>query len=119
MSQEKIVEEIQQLKKTLEEMEKRLAAGDVPLAVLEDFRMAVDHIRTTVWTLIANPASDEYEVTSNIARFRLKRATQMFRQILSDIDTNEVTVDMPELVEFHATLQEAVERVQRLYKSGA
>lgn len=118
MNQDKVVEQIQQLKKALEEIEQRLTSGEVPRAVLEDFKMAVDHTRMTVWALISAPQSDQYEIASAIARFRVKRSVDMCRQIVSDIDTNELAIDSPELQQFFTVLKETLERIERLYKSG-
>lgn len=114
-----MVEQIQQLKKALEEIEKRLEGSDVPQAVLEDFKMAVDHTRMTVWALLSTPKGDQYEVASAIARFRIKRTVDMCRQIVADIDTNEVTIDSPELKDFHTHLKGTLERVDRLYLTGS
>ena len=119
MNKEKIVEQVQQLKQALVEIEKRLSASDVPAAVLEDFKMAVDHTRMTVWALLSANPTAQYEVSEQIARFRAKRAAEMFKHIRSDIDTNELTIDSPELQEFYAALKETVERVERFYKSGS
>jgi len=119
MDKEKIVEQVQQLKRALVEIEERLSASEVPVAVLEDFKMAVDHTRMTVWALLSSNPAAQYEVSEQIARFRVKRANEMFKHIRSDIDTNELTIDSPELQEFYAALKETVERVERLYKSGS
>lgn len=119
MSSEKLVEQVHQLKAALEEIEKRLSGGsEVPVAVLEDFKMAVDHTRMTVWALLSAADTDEYEVASQVARFRLKRGVDMFRAVIADIDSNEVTIDSPELQQFFAILKDVVARIERLYKSG-
>lgn len=115
---QKLGEQVQQLKQALEEIEKRLAGDEVPVAVLEDFKSAVDHIRTTVWALMSSPQGNQYEVAPHIARLRLQRAAGMFRQISSDIDTSEITVDSPELKEFHTSLKGLLDRIERLYQSG-
>lgn len=119
MNKEKIVEQVQQLKQALIEIEKRLSESDVPVAVLEDFKMAVDHTRMTVWALLSSSPDAQYELSEQIARFRVKRAAEMFSHIRSDIDTNELTIESPELQEFYAALKETLERVERLYKSGS
>ena len=118
MSSEKLVEQVHQLKAALEEIEKKLVGGgEVPVAVLEDFKMAVDHTRMTVWALLS-AETDQYEITSQVARFRLKRGVDMFRAVIADIDTNEITVDFPELQQFYTILKDVLARIERLYKSG-
>lgn len=118
MDKDKIIEQVQQLKQALEDIEKRLGESEVPLAVLEDFKMAVDHTRMTVWAILSTAQTDLYEVAASIVRFRLKRMAEMCRQTISDIDTNEITVDSAELAAFFTALKEAHERINRLYKSG-
>jgi hypothetical protein len=52
MARSALLEEIRQLKSSLEELEKRLsevAEGDLPAPVLEDFKKSVDHVRLTLW----------------------------------------------------------------------
>lgn len=118
MKQEKLVDQIRQLKRALEEIEKRLTEGTVPFPVLEDFKAAIDHIRMTVWAILSTPQANQYELASSIVRFRLKRSTQMCQQIVMDINSSEITVDSPELQEFHAALKNTLERIDRLYQSG-
>lgn len=118
MDLEKVIEQIELLKKALEEIEKRLGQSEVPRAVLEDFKMAVDHTRMTVWALLSSADADEYEVASQIVRFRVKRAAEMFKCIRSDIDTSELTVDAPELQEFYSELKSTLDRLERLFQSG-
>lgn len=43
----------------------------------------------------------------------------MFNHIRSDIETNELTIDSPELKEFYRGLQETMERLERFYKPGS
>ncbi len=116
--QQECIEQIRQLKQALEEMEKRIKAGGVPLAVLEDFKSAVDHIRTTVWAVVSAGEKDQYELANHITRFRVKRATQMCLRIVSDIDVHELSVESPELVQFHAAAKQTIERINRLYQAG-
>lgn len=118
MSTESFIEQVRKLKASLEELEKRLAGADVPLAVLEDFKMAVDHIRMTVWALLSAEKTDLYEAAASVARFRLKRTVEMSRSILLDINAGNLTIDMAELQQFHAFLKDTLERIDRLYRTG-
>lgn len=118
MSGEQLTEQLEKLKSSLHDMEKILTTGTVPVLVLEDFKIAVDHIRMNVWAVLSNPSQDQYEVAETIVRFRLKRAVEMLRQIIMDVDSSEITLDMPELLQFHAALKDALDRFNRLGKSG-
>ncbi|MFQ5777942.1 MAG: hypothetical protein ACE5IP_08040 [Terriglobia bacterium] len=114
MRVEKLAEEISQLKKSLAEMEARLASGDVPRSALEDFKMAVDHVRLSVWAVLAAGDADTSRVAEAVTRFRLMRTVEMCRQIVVDINSNEVTTATPELPFFHGTLKETLDRINRL-----
>lgn len=118
MRKEQLIEQVQELKQGLEAMQQRLSESEVPRAVLEDFKMTVDHIRLTVWGILSAEKADQYELATTIVRFRLKRTQDMCQQIILDIDASELTVDLPELPPFYKTLKEAHGRLERLYQSG-
>lgn len=118
MTKEQITDQVQKLKKALEELEMRLADAQVPFNVLEEFKMAVDHIRMTVWAMISTEASKHYEMRTSIAAFRLKRMLEMCKQLVLDIEANDVSIDSRELHECHGAMKRVVERIDRLYKSG-
>ena len=119
MSNEALIRQVQKLKISLQEIEEQLTQGtEVPMAVLSDFKMAVDHTRMTVWAILSTRETDQFEVTAAVARFRLKRCEEMCQNIVSDINSNELTIDAPELQQFYRVAQETVARIDRLYKQG-
>ncbi len=118
MSQEALVDEIRKLKKALEELEKRLATDEVPLAVLEDFKMVVDHTRMTVWAILSAGQSDQPDLPTQISHFRLKRIMDMCRQVMMDIESATLGIDSAELRQLQPVLRDTLARIERLYKSG-
>ncbi len=118
MSQDQLLEQVKRLRTELEEVEYRLGRNDIPLPVLEDFKSAIDHIRLTLWGILQSSGPDRYEAAAAIVRFRLRRADDICKQIVADIDALEVTVDSPELKQLHETLGATVNRIHQLYKSG-
>ncbi len=146
MGSEALMEKVRQLKKSLEEIERRLAAGelprgalaeqvkqlkqsfadlenevpngDFPRALLEDFQTAVDHVRMTVWALLAAPQTDPSELSATVIRTRMNRTENMCRQIAQDIDSHNLTIESLELKQFHAILRSTLSRIDRLYQSG-
>ncbi len=146
MGSEALMEKVRQLKKALEEIERRLAAGelpssaladqvkqlkqtfadlenevpngDFPPALLEDFQIAVDHVRMTVWALLSAPETDPSELSATVIRARMNRTEDMCRQIAQDIDSHNLTIESLELKQLHAILRSTLSRIDRLYKSG-
>lgn len=111
-------EDVAKLKADLEKAQKELNWATVPPPVLEDFKMAVDHIRTDIWAAMSTRYTEQYKVAAGIVRFRLKRAAQMCEQIKLDIDAGEVSVDASELKVFHTAVKKSSERIDELYQSG-
>jgi hypothetical protein len=118
MSQDQLLEQVKRLRSELEEVEYRLRHNDIPLPVIEDFKSAIDHIRLTLWGILQSSGPDRYEAAAAIIRFRLRRADDLCKQIVSDIDSLEITMDSPELKQLHETLSGTVSRIHQLYKSG-
>jgi len=117
MSQEQLLEQVHRLKADLEDVEYRLKNNDIPVPVLEDFKSAIDHIRLTLWGILQSSGPDRYEAAATIIRFRIRRADDICKQIVSDIDALDITVDSPELKSLHDTLSGTVSRIHQLYKS--
>ncbi len=121
MARTSLLEEIRQLKSSLEELEKRLtevSEGDLPAPVLEDFKKSVDHVRLTLWVIISAMHGKKDEMSSTVARFRVRRTKDLCQQLVADINAGKTTQRTPELPILQATLKEAYERVQRVLSSA-
>jgi len=90
----------------------------VPVALLEDLKGAVDHLRTTLWAVISANTDDPEALTSRLVSLRLQRAAEICRQIRLDADAGELTIDCSELPKLREALHLTVNRVERLFKSG-
>ncbi len=101
----------------LEEIERELVAGGLARDGLEHFKMAVDHVRLSVWALLnagqVDEASDPSETERVIARYRLNRVEGICRKVLMDIENGVITPDSPELERFRTTVQDTIEQVDR------
>jgi hypothetical protein len=116
MHQRALAEQVQLLRAQLEEIDKRLQRDPVPIAVLEDLKGAVDHLRGTLWAVLSDDRPDA--VTSKLITYRLIRAAEICRQIQLDIEASEIDINSPELPKLRDALQLTMERVERLYRSG-
>lgn len=113
-----LAEQVKQLKQTFEDFQNELPKGEFPRALLEEFQTAVDHVRMTVWALLSAPQTDPSELSATVIRARMNRTEDMCRQIAQDIDSHNLTIESLELKQLHAILRSTLSRIDRLYKSG-
>jgi len=121
MARSALLEEIRQLKSSLEELEKRLsevAESELPAPVLEDFKKSVDHVRLTLWVIISAMHGKKEDMSSTVARFRVRRTRDLCQQLVADINAGKTTSRTPELPLLQSTLKETHERVQRLLSTS-
>jgi hypothetical protein len=90
-------------------------AGSAPEG-LEDLKGAIDNLRTSVWAILSAGRSSNYKVS--VERFRLRRATDVFRGLIKQIDAGEVIAMHPEHPELQLLAQQLVERIGRLKPAG-
>jgi glyoxylate carboligase len=109
-----------EVKKALEEIEQELAVSESGMAALEDFKMAVDHVRLSVWAILSAeqpkeirglPPSDAREL---IAQFRVSRVIEICHHLMKDIDSGLTSASSLEISRLRSTLEEAHERVAAL-----
>ncbi len=102
---------------SLEEIERELVAGGLARDGLEHFKMAVDHVRLSVWALLnagqVDEASDPSETERVIARYRLNRVEGICRKILVDIENGVIPPESHELERFRSTVQDTIEQMDR------
>lgn len=113
MSRDELAREVEKLKNGVQAIENCLIEGNVPTAVLEHFKMAVDHTRMTVWSILYAMDTNEAEVAAATVRFRLRRTIEMCRQIIGDIDSNALKPETPELPLLRTTLGETLNRIEQ------
>jgi|ERR1700733_15092483 len=90
-------ERLRRLSDELRECELELKAGSTPEAtLLQDFRQVLDNARMTAWTVselvnAAESQKDPARVLSFVAAERLRRSTQMLKDLCADIEGQGVT----------------------------
>jgi hypothetical protein len=104
----------------LQNLEKALKSEDIGLALLREYRDAVEYIRTTTETLhrlrTSKPgASHDHELFSILAAERVRRAANLCVAVLADLDADRVAQDSKEVEELHRAMQ----RLQRRLREGA
>ncbi len=109
-------ERVQRLKDALETIEREVVRGEPTRECLEDFKLAIDHTRVSVWAILTAAQTGGHQ--SIVAKFRLKRATEICRHLIGDINSGLIAADDPELLQFQAAVEDAAGRVARLVKIG-
>jgi hypothetical protein len=90
-------ERLRKLSDELRGCELELKAGSTPEStLLQEFRQVLDNARMTAWTVselvnAAESQKDPATVLSFIAAERLRRSTQMLKDLCADIDEQGVT----------------------------
>jgi hypothetical protein len=97
----------------LAEIEQLVKSGDVDPRVLEEFRNSVDLIRGTAWAVqqwigLKEQSADPYSLIPALAAQRVKRMTQLARDLSMDLESVEVDLTTPGLKE----LFDAVNRLK-------
>jgi len=97
----------------LSEIEQLVKSGDVDPRVLEEFRNSVDLIRGTAWAVqqwigLKEQSADPYSLMPTLAAQRVKRMTQLARDLTMDLESVEVDLTTPGLNE----LFDAVNRLK-------
>jgi hypothetical protein len=79
----------------LRTFEQSLAAHDVPLDIVSDFKSSVDDLRLRLWGLLTARNADDQLVFQR--RFRLRRLREMCLQIGTELREGEIPLDHEEL----------------------
>ena len=113
---EALNERVSKLRSALETIEREVVVGAVSRDTLEEFKLAIDHIRISIWAMLTEQHSGGHEAI--VARYRMKRVVEICRHLLLDIDTGLVSATEPELVEFRNVLEDTANRVTLLMQTG-
>jgi hypothetical protein len=104
-----ITERLENTTKELQQLEQLVKSGDLDSRVLDEFGNAVDHIRSTTWAvqrwlgLSHESGGDPFTVLPILAEERVRRATQIAKDLTLDLQAVDVGVDTNGIGElFHA-----------------
>jgi hypothetical protein len=105
----------------LYELEQLVNAGDLDSRVLSEFRNAMDHIRNTAWAVqqwfgAREQSSDPYAVLPALAAQRVRRATQLAKDLSLDLQNMEVGVETEGLGDLYNAVEELRRQLSVLFK---
>jgi len=114
-----------QVKKTsveLQKLEKSLQAEGIDFRLLSEFRDTVDTLRTTALAVqqlreFQLKGQDSGEIISLLVAGRVRRATNLCRELVADIDAGKLSSKTKEIDELYDALELACDRLRHLLKS--
>ncbi len=87
--------QVANIRAVLQTVEAQVARGRIPEEGLADFKSAVDDVRLRLWGIMSASSSGEYD--SFVQRFRLRRATEILRELAQDVQQGKVAKGHPEM----------------------
>jgi len=106
----------------LRELEQLVKSGDLDSRVLSEFRSAVDFIRTTAWAVQQwvgqqeKTDGDPYSVLPILAAERVRRTSQLVRDLSLDLQAAEVSIDSEGLAQLFEAVDDLHRRLAVLFK---
>jgi hypothetical protein len=114
-----------QVKKTsveLQKLEKSLRSEGIDLRLLNEFRDAVDYVRTAAVVVQQlrerqMHGRDDGEIASLLIAERIRRATNLCLEVITDLDAGRVGAETKGVDELFRSLEQASDRLRHLLKS--
>ena len=105
----------------LHELEQLIKSGDLDSRVLRDFRGAVDHVRTTAWSVdqwvrLREQGRDPYTVLPVLSAERVRRTTQLAKDLDLDLQSVEVGLETEGLGELVQAVDSLHRHLAHLFK---
>jgi hypothetical protein len=105
----------------LHELEQLVLSGDFSPRVLSEFRTSVDNIRQTSWAVeqwaeLQQQHRDPYSVLGVLSQERVRRATQITKDLMLDLESLELDLETPGLSELFSAIEALQERLSPLFR---
>jgi len=121
-SPQSITERLESSTKELQQLEMLVKSGDLDSRVLNEFRNAVDHIRSTTWAvqrwlgLSHESGGDPFSVLPILAEERVRRATQIAKDLALDLQAADVGIETKGIGELLRAVEDLRERLTAILK---
>ena len=107
----------------LQKLEQLVVSGDCSPRVLSEFRGAVDSMRQTAWAVqqwieLQRQNRDPYTVMGLLAEERVRRATQLARDLRIDLESLELSVETEGLDNLFQATKGLYERLAPLFRKN-
>ena len=117
MADMSLTEQVAALRGMLVSIDSQLVRASAAPEGLEDLKQAVDNFRTSVWAILSASRSNNYQVF--IERFRLRRALDIGKAVLADLDHVSAQGLHPEHPELQILASRLVERIGMVRSESA
>jgi len=116
-----LAERLKAATQELQELEKLVLSGNFSPRVLSEFRTSVDNIRQTAWavqqwTELQEQHRDPYTVLGILSQERVRRATQITRDLTLDLESLELGLETQGLANLFQAVERLHERLLPLFK---
>jgi hypothetical protein len=106
----------------LQKLELSLRSEGIDLRVLNEFRDAVDYVRTVAVVVQQlreqqMQGRDDSEASSMLTAERIRRATNLCIEVITDLDAERVTSATKGVDELYDSLEQACDRLRHILKS--
>jgi len=123
-NQRSVSERLKATTDELQKLEQLVVGGDCSPRVLADFRVAVDSIRQTAWAVqqwieLQRQQRDPYTVLGLLTEERVKRATQINKDLTMDLDSLEMGLETEGLGKLYEAVRGLHERLMPLFRKSA
>jgi len=107
----------------LVELEQLVKSGGLDPRVLQEFRDSVDQVRSTAWAVqqwigLSENSADPYSLMPILAEQRVRRATQLAKDLTIDLEGVEVGLETPGLKELFRAVDRLRERLAVICENG-
>jgi hypothetical protein len=102
-------EVIRTLKTALDRIDQSLARGNLPVVAMEEFKMVLDDVRTSLLALVV--ASDPSDYGKRVRWLRIHRAAQVCDTTLESLAEGSITERTPGYTELKSITTQALEQV--------
>jgi len=102
-------EVIQELKVGLDRIELSLAWDNLPVTAIEEFKMVLDDVRTSLLALVSAGGASDYN--RSVRRLRMRRATQVCDNTLTSVVDGTITPKTPGYAELESGATETLEHI--------
>jgi hypothetical protein len=105
----------------LQELQQLVVSGDSSPRILSEFRTAVDSVRQTAWavqqwTELKHQNRDPYTVLGILSEERVRRATQIAKDLSLDLESLELDLKTEGLTDLFGAIEGLYERLMPLCK---
>lgn len=120
-ARKEVSDRLQKVGADLRQLAQVIKSGDVDPVVLRDFREAVDNVRETAWVVQSwlekqGQRADPYALLPLLAAERIRRTTQLSRNLAGDLAAIEVTIESEGLKDLYTAVEALMVPLARLFK---